>query len=235
MKKILIFVLLLLLTGCDVKYDLTITNKEKVIEEFKVYIDNEQIKEENSDIKDYLNYYANLYKSNQGYERFKISTKKSNPQSYFKISNSYSSLDSYISSLSYKSMFNSATIERVGDYITFTSSANAYLQNIKNDEIISEDSKYDSFKISIKFYNEVTSSNAEEVDKNNNIYTWIVSEDSATDYIYFRIGPKVKYNVIIKDYIKNNLAGIVVITSTIVLLSGIILYIVIKSKKNNEV
>ena len=235
MKKILILLILLCMTGCSVQYDLTITDKEEVKEKFVISIPNEKMLSEYSSVEEYLDYYSNLYLQNDGYDDFKIDTKKSKPNSYFTVKNNYKNLDEYVQSLSFKSMFNNATIERIGKYISFTTSKNAYLASLKNNDLISEEGKYDSFKISIKFYNEVTATNAEEVDEKNNIYTWIVSEDSATDYIYFKIGPKVKYGVVLMDYIQNNLASIIIITSTIVLLAVTITFIYIKSKKNNEV
>jgi len=235
MKKLLIFISLILLTGCSVNYDLTITDKEKVIEEFKVYVDNEEILSSYSTIDEYLDYYSNLYLSNQGYENFKVDTHKGKEVSYFEVKNEYKSLDEYISSVSFKSMFTSAEIERIGNYVSFRTSKNAYLESIRNGEVVSEDSRYESFKISIKFYNEVTASNADEVDEKNNIYTWVVSEEDDEDYIYFKIGPKVQYNVVIMDYIQNNLATIIIISSAVIILVSIIVFIYIKAKKNNEV
>lgn len=235
MKKILILLILLCMTGCSVQYDLTITDKEEVKEKFVISISNDKMLSEYSSVEEYLDYYSNLYLQNEGYEDFNIDTKKSKPNSYFTVNNNYKNLDEYVQSISFKSMFDNAMIERIGNYTSFTTSKNAYLSSLKKNDIISEESKYDSFKISIKFYNEVTASNAEEIDEDNNIYTWIVSEDSATDYIYFKIGPKVKYGVVLMDYIQNNLASIIIITSTIVLLAVTITFIYIKSKKNNEV
>lgn len=235
MKKFFIFCLLIFLTGCSVQYDLTITDKEKVVEKFKIYVDNEEILSSYSTIDEYLDYYSNIYSKNQGYQKYNITTKESKPASYFTVKNSYNSLDDYTKSLSFKSMFNTASIERVGKYVTFTTSKNAYLESIKNGDVISEEDQYENFKISIKFYNEVTDSNAEEVDEKNNIYSWIVSEDSKTDYIYFKIGPKVKYNVVIMDYIQNNLSTIIIISSAVLLLEIVVMFIFIKSKKNNEV
>ena len=75
------------------------------------------------------------------------------------------------------------------------------------------------------------------MNKSNNIYTWYVDEkrDADESYIYFKLGPKVKYLVKIKDIIINNLASIIVIGSTLLLIAGAILYIMYKNKKNNEI
>ena len=150
MKKIIYLLLLIIfLTGCDVKYDLVITDKEKIKETIYVYIDNKIINNNSMTIDEYLDYYSNLYLQQSGYKDLKIDTKKGDDISYFIAKRNYKSLDDYISSYTFKNMFNSANIERVGKYVSFTTSKNTYLENIKNDELISEQSKYKSFTISI--------------------------------------------------------------------------------------
>lgn len=236
MKKIIFCILMLLfLTGCDVQYDLVVTNKEKIRETIYVYVNNNIISNNSMSIDEYLDYYSNLYMSNPGYEGIKIDTKKGDKISYFVAKNEYNSLDDYVSSYTFKNMFNSATIERVGNYVSFTTSKNAYLESIKNDELISEQSKYNSFKISIKFYNKLANHNADEYDEKNNIYSWNINENSTKDYIYFKIGPDVRYDVMIKDFIQNNILVISVLGGILLISIIVILYVIIKIRKNNEI
>ena len=236
MKKIIFCILLLLiLTGCDVQYDLVITNNEKIRETIYVYVDNQIIENNSMSIDEYLDYYSNLYMNNPGYQGIEIDTKKGDTSSYFIAKNEYNSLDDYISSYTFKNMFNSATIERVGNYVSFTTSQNAYLESIKNDQLISEQAKYDSFKISIKFYNKLANHNADEVDEKNNIYSWNISEESTKDYIYFKIGPEIRYDVMIKDFFQNNILLISILGSILILIIIAVLYVIIKIRKNNEI
>ena len=73
MKKIIFCILMLLfLTGCDVQYDLVVTNKEKIRETIYVYVNNNIISNNSMSIDEYLDYYSNLYMSNPGYEGIKI-------------------------------------------------------------------------------------------------------------------------------------------------------------------
>ena len=236
MKKIVFGVLLLLiLTGCDVQYDLVVTNKEKITETITVSVDNQIIENNSMTIDEYLDYYSSLYENNPGYAGINIDTKKGDTYSSFIAKNEYSSLDDYITSYTFKNMFNSATIERVGSYISFTTKKNVYLENIKNDQLVSEQSKYDSFKISIKFYNKLANHNADEVDEKNNIYSWNIDENSTKDYIYFKISPDVRYDVMIKDIIQNNILLISIIGGISLLVIIFVLYVMIKMKKNNEI
>lgn len=235
MKKLILVLVIIFLTGCNVKYDLTITDKGEVKENFNVYIDNEEMLKEYSSVNEYLDYYSSFYKENQYNEGYLIKTKKSKPQSYFIVKNNYSSLEEYITSSTFLTMFNNATIDRTGKYVSFTTSINNYLENIKNDNLVSMDEANYTFEIRVKFYNEVVSSNADYIDKKNNIYVWNVDKNTTKNYIYFKTGPKVKYNIAIKDYFKNNLISIMIISLSIILLIGTGTFIYFKSKKNNEV
>lgn len=235
MKKIFIFFVILLLTGCNVHYDLTITNKEEVREKFYVFVDNNTIDNSNMSKDEYLDYYSNLYLQNSGYENYKVDTKKGENISSFVITRNYSNLNDYITSVSFKNMFNSARIEKIGSYTSFETSKNQFLENIKNDEIVSEDIKKNTYTINIKFYNEVVNHNADEIDEKNNIYTWIVNKDTTKDNLYFKIGPNVRYDVMIKDYIQNNLLTLIIVAIVVIVILISSLYIYIKIKKNNEI
>ncbi len=235
MKKVLLVLSILFLTGCSVDYNMTVTNKGEVREKFYVYVDNSKILKTSSSIDEYLDTYVTSYRKKQGNEKFSIKAKQRKNDSYFLVSRKYKTLEEYVVSNSFRSMFNSASVERNGKYTTFLTSKNAYLESIKNDDLISDAYKYESFKINIRFYNEVIDSNAAEVDKKNNIYTWYVKEDNEDSYIYFKIGPKVRYDAMLLDFVDNHLAAIITVSSIVAVILGAMSYLVIKSKKNNEV
>lgn len=235
MKKILPFFLILLVSGCSLKYDLTITDKKEVKEKFYLGVVNEEVTSYNYSIDEYLDHYKYIYSTSDNFKDYNIKTKKSNPQSYFIVNRNYKSIDDYIKSNSFLSMFDSATIESTDKYYEFKSGKNIYLSNLNNDSLLSETDKYDSVSISIKFYNEVVNSNADEVDKKNNIYTWYIDDNTTKDFIYFKTSKKVKYLVKIKDIIMDNILSITIISSIVIILLISIGYIVFKSKKNNEI
>lgn len=233
MKKVLAIISLILLTGCNCEYNLVITDKQEVKENFKIYINNNQIDSSFSSIDEYLDYYKNLYLENDGFNSYKIDAKKSTPNSYFIVNRKYKNLNDYVSSLTFKSMFYYANIEKIGKYTTFTTSENSYIASLK--EEIMQDNKFDSFTIKIKFYNEVVDSNADEIDLKNNIYIWNVNENDEENYIYFKTSSKVKYWIKFKDWIENNIISIIIVLSAAILVTVALAYICIKSKKNNEV
>ena len=110
MKKILPFFLILLVSGCSLKYDLTITDKKEVKEKFYLGVVNEEVASYNYSIDEYLDHYKYIYSTSDNFKDYNIKTKKSNPQSYFVVNRNYKSIDDYIKSNSFLSMFDSATI-----------------------------------------------------------------------------------------------------------------------------
>lgn len=235
MKKLLILILIIILTGCDINYDLVITDKGEVKEKFYIYIDNETIKNNSMSNDEYLDYYSNLYMNLDNYKNFKIKTKEGKTESYFIVTNNYNNLNDYIESYSFKNMFNRAILEQVGKYTSFQTTSNTFLQSIKNDELLSEENIKNKYIINIKFYTEVVNHNADKVDLKNNIYTWYVDSNTTKDNIYFKYGSKKRYDVIIKDIIERNLFVFITILSIVVILLTSIIYILIKGKKNNEI
>lgn len=237
MKKVLLVLCIILLTGCSGEYNLTITDKKKVEENLIISISNEEILETNSSVEEYLDHYKYVYSTAENFKGYEIKTKKSKPNSYFKVRRNYKDLEQYVKSNSFKSMFIYADILDTGKYLEFTSSRNDYIYNYQNNMLISEEDKYDSFDINIKFYNEVVEHNADEVDEKNNIYTWHVDVNRSADdsFIHFKLGPKVLYLVKLKDYIMKNIITVIFISSIFGVIALILLYILYKNKKNNEI
>lgn len=236
MKKLIILVtLLLFLSGCEIKYNLLITDEEKIKETISVNIPNETIANYNMSIPEFLDYYSNIYQQNEGYENFNITSKEGKSISSITATREYGSLDEYKNSYSFKSLFNTATIERIGKYVSFTTSENMFLQSIKNDELVESSEANKTYEISIKFYNEVANHNADKVDEKNNIYTWNINKNTTKDKIYFKIGPKVRYDVKIKDYITNHLFTIIFFGVLFISIIIVSLYFYIKIKKSDEI
>lgn len=235
MKKILILICVLLLTGCSVDYNLVITDKQEVREKFTVAIDNTSILERYDTIDEFLNYYTEYYPEIKGFEYYNIKGKKQNNNvTILKVNSKYNSLKEYTKSKGYISMFSNALVETQGKYTTFKSSENFYLKKLKSDTLMEGDIYYDEFKINIKFYNKVVSHNADIVDEKNNIYTWIVTKDNAKDTVEFKTSGEKRYDVIIKDYIENNIVATSIVGGLVLILiiGGIAFYI--NYRKNQE-
>lgn len=234
MKKIIILLCVLLLTGCSVDYNLVVTDKGEVRENFTIIVDNELALQRYETIDEFLNYYTEYYPQIKGFENYKIKGKDHGNYSTLKVSSKYNSLKEYTKSKSYISMFSNAVVEVQGKYTTFKSSKNFYLEKLNSDIVMEGEVLYDEFKINIKFYNKVVSHNADIVNEKDNIYTWIVTKNNAKDTIEFKTNSEKRYDVIIKDYIENNIVAISIggVLLLVVLIGGIIFYI--KYRKNQE-
>lgn len=234
MKKLLILLIsILIFTGCSVNYDIVITDKEQVNEKITVSIDNEYALKKASSVDEFLDYYSELYKSDKKYNKFK--TKKGKEESKFIVTNSYPNLEDFVNSNSFLTMFSDASIEKVGNYVTFKTSNNEYLKQLNSNEFIDEEFYYDDFKINIKFYNKVVNSNADSIDEKNNIYTWDITKNNPKEYITFRFSNQKRYDIIIKDWIMVNLVPIIIIGSLLVVIAGVGIYISIVRKKNDRI
>lgn len=235
MKKIILLILILLLTGCSVKYDVTITDTEKIKEKFVIPVEKDTMLKEFKTVDEYLDYYSNLYSSNYAYQDFTIKTKKGKKISNFVVEREYKNLDEYIISSSFKSIYDKANIERIGKYIKFTTTKNAYLASIEGDDYLDADFQYTDFKVNIRFFNKVVDSNADQIDEKNNIYTWDILSKGTDQYIMFKISDEKRYDVMFKDFVLNNLLAIIsfgiIITGAIIVL----IYINFERVKNNKI
>lgn len=234
-KKFLILFTALFLTGCSVDYNLVITDKRIVKENFEVTVNNSKMTENYSSVDEYLDYFSNMYKEMPGNEKYTIKTKKGTSFSSFIVSNQYANLNDYVESRSFNSMFDDAAITDVGSYVTFKTTKNVYLEMLNADYIIDENYYYDEFKINIKFYNNVVDHNADSVDASNNVYTWVVTSSNPKDYVYFKIDGKKRYDIIIKDIIQTHFIEFLVVGGVVVvaIIGG--LYFTIKIKRSNKI
>lgn len=227
--------ILICITGCSINADITITENKKVKEDIDISILNSDIISQGYSVDEYLDMYTSNPSNTTLYKDYSIKSKKSKNYSHIIIKKDYKELNEYIDSYTFKTLFDGAVIEDTGKYLTFHTTSNRY-SNYNPDEGSGDYIATSNYTVSIKFYNEVLDNNADKIDKSNNTYTWYFSDaDSSDSYIYFKLGPKVKYFVKFKDYIMNNILSIIVVASIIGIIAISILYIVYKSKKNNEI
>jgi len=233
MKKIIICLLVLLLTGCGVQCDLIITDDNMVKEKLTINVPDDRALLNFDSIDEFLNYYTKYYPKLDGFNDYTIKGKDKEGYVTLNVS-SEKHLNDYIKTKTYNAMFSSATVDIVGDYTTFKSTPNLYIENQKSEYFLEDLVYYDNFTINIQFYNKVINHNADMVDEKNNVYTWIVTKENPKEFISFKTSGEKRYDVIIKDFINSNkyllmiIGGIIFIAIT----SGIIFYT--NYQKNRE-
>ena len=218
MKKIFVLFILLLLCGCDVKYNIEFKN-DKVYEKFSIKLNNE--KEANS-IK-YFNtndLYASIIPDMIKYEKDVL---KDNDTTKFNYSYVYD-IDNYSNSMALSSCFKGYNILKEKNYYLITTSEGLKCMTSDYSTII------DNLDIVIETNHKLIDTNADEV--SNNKYVWHINKKNyKTKSIMLKVYQK-KYvfnykGEMTKKIIISALIAFVVLFSTI--------YILLKRKKSNKI
>ena len=214
MKKIFLILVLLLLSGCSVDYNLLYID-DKITENIILIVDNEsQIHElKKNDIYAIADVIS-LIKYNANYQ----SKKATYDYTY--------SLES----------FNRA------NYINQCFEAFGFVKQNEKEYIFSTSKGFkcmnysyipvDEYKVKITTNHEVIESNADIVKRNE--YIWQIDTSNAENKsIYIHFGDIKKRTIL--DLLYENMVSIIIIGSILLVVASTIGYIVVKSKKNNEI
>jgi len=236
MKKIkLVFLLFLIIfiSGCDADYNITVKSNGKIEE--KLILDFETSSLETTDPEKFLEDTIKSYKDSGVYVNYSITKKVGKQNSQVIIKREYNSLtdlkeNSEILSLAFENIliFNDYGVygfQTTGEY--------------KKDNIfgggISYEPTFNNITINAKSYNEIVETNASSCDKNTNICTWNLDEKIDEFYLQFKYNNSKRYDIIIKEYIKNTWPALTIIAIVIVVI--LVVYNVIKKRNSlsNEI
>lgn len=238
MKKIL-FILLLFSTaffaGCSASYDLIVDTDGSVKESFYGIAENEQILKYNDTIDTFLDSKIYSYENMDLYKPYIFSKKINKDSSYVKLERKYDSLESYIEIsplLDY--LFEKVMFLDENGVITFVTTGNFYYENIYPENPPDTSFYIDEIEINIIFYNKVISSNADNYDENTNKYTWIINEKTQQKGIEFKLSNEVRYDVVVKQFFKDNMMIFIVIGVIILAVSIITIAVTTKIKNRNN-
>lgn len=234
MKKISLLVViisLLLLSGCNIKYNLTVTDKGVVKEKAYFLQDNKNILENNDDINLYLEEKIAPYQT--VYSSYKYYKHKGLLKSYILVQKEYESLSNYATNSNlFKNLFERGEVTGTNNN-SFRTVGKFYYDKIYDDTV--DPTFYiNKIEINIRFYNNVLDNNADKVNKVTNTYTWIIDETTETKDIYFKTGTKVQYNAVIYQFITDNLIAVLITSGVIILALLITLMVRLKQIENNR-
>ena len=203
-KKIIILLFVILLTGCSGTYNLKFNDDLSIKEELNVEIPStEENKQKTLD----------LFKNNKINNK-KYSIKSSNNRLKIKYSEEYISIEDYIvNSNLYHLLFDSISYDKTDKYIE-VEAKNAL--DLKNNSIYKVNN-YDIslFQINLESTHKILSSNYDQ--KEGNIYSWTIDENTKEKEINFKIST---------DYYKNKIVYLVplIIIGLVIVISFIYLY-----------
>lgn len=236
-KLIFIFLIcLIVLTGCNVKYNSVIYSKNKIVENIEINIPNsyfdvtskEEIEEE-----------VKAIKTNPIFKKYKIISKQKKDNVIINFSKKYNSLSEYSKSIFYKELFESVTVienelysffETVGDYYH----DKIYGSSLPEAEFDSNDTKLKNITVKIQLMNKVLETNADKKNEKDNIYTWQLKPGRMEKSIFLKFSHKKRYDVLIKTFIKENIILFILIVSISILIAIILLYYIFKSNWENR-
>ena len=217
LKKILILFILLLLCGCDVKYNIEFKD-DKVYENFSILLNNNT---ESNSIK-YFNT-NDLYVSiTPDMIKYKKDVLKENNNTKFNYSYVYD-IDSYNNSMALSSCFKGYNVLKEKNYYLVTTSEGLKCMTSDYSTII------DNLDIVIETNHKLIDTNADEV--SNNKYIWHVNKKNyQTKSIMLKVYQK-KY---VFNYKGEMTKKIIIAASIIFVILFSLIYILLKRKKSNK-
>ncbi len=203
-KKIIILLFVILLTGCSGTYNLKFNDDLSIKEELNVEIPSTEENKQKT---------LELFKNNKINNK-KYSIKSSNNKLKIKYSEEYISIEDYIvNSNLYHLLFDNISYDKTDKYIE-VEAKNAL--DLKNNSIYKVNN-YDIslFQINLESTHKILSSNYDQ--KEGNIYSWTIDENTKEKEINFKIST---------DYYKNRIVYLVplIIIGLVMVISFIYLY-----------
>lgn len=211
-KKIIILLFVILLTGCSGTYNLKFNDDLSIKEELNVEIPSTEENKQKT---------LELFKNNKINNK-KYSIKSSNNKLKIKYSEEYISIEDYIvNSNLYHLLFDNISYDKTDKYIE-VEAKNAL--DLKNNSIYKVNN-YDIslFQINLESTHKILSSNYDQ--KEGNIYSWTIDENTKEKEINFKIST---------DYYKNRIVYLVPLIIIILVIGISFIYLYNRIRKTNR-
>lgn len=232
MKKIKIFLFIctiFFLSGCSIEYDLTINNdltvNEKVVATEKTKRMESLTKQKG---KQAVNYLFNMFKRDD--EDITITSMEDEYNTIATAITSHDDISDYSSKFT-SDVFEKVNVTKEDNVVSFSAEQTKSLSNDSSYSLL-----YDDITVNLVIPFEVVSNNADKV--NGNKYTWNISKKSDLKTISFsyKEGSKTdSINININDETYNINYWLIIGISFFVIISLIVIFVIIKNKKNNVV
>lgn len=226
-KFIVCFCCLLLLTGCNADINLIVSDNGKVINNTKITVEKsfmDSLYNNTTEIKNYYNSLISEYDKN-----VKLNVKYDNDLVVASLKN-----DSKINNLKgiYEVILYNVEINDNSYVIKTKDLKNYFSPDLEID--VEKEGLLESLNINIQFFNKVISSNSDYKNDSKNTFTWTFSPNDFDKTIEFTLSDEKRYDIII-PYLLNKYIGLVILLIIVVTIAIGILFIVQKSKKENQI
>lgn len=232
-KVLVLFIMIFILSGCTLDYNTTINSDGTVKENVIITFDNNEI-DSSININDYLDERMNSITSDPTYSMYTAKKNIGKENSSITFTRKYSSLLDYKSSPILQIGFNEVVISDEIDGTSFKT-----IGNYNKNDVFGADTEpeptFDKVTIKYKFMNDITNYNSTIFDKDENTITYELTEKTDEFYMQFKCNNSKRYDIIIKEYLKDNIVGIIISALLIVTVIVIISVIRKKSLESNRI
>lgn len=239
--KFLIVLLCLILTGCRIDYNLKITDKNKFVEKTDIMayfpngnsISNEP-GEEGYDIAEVLRSDAREYLNTLSYSGYNLINIESTNYKGVRVSRTFDGAVSYNYNMLVKNLYDEFSVDLSDDIVTISA------KGLNREKV---ESRYemmgmvlDNSSINIELPYKVLENNADEIDKNKNIYTWNIDKNTTEKDILLKYDSSNVYALNMKTIgTKVNMTVVyVILVFLIIIIVGYFVYSYIKRIYENR-
>ena len=229
MKKMLILLFLMFVTGCNIDYNATIYHNKKIREECKFTEENAFILKYNEDISLFLNSKMDPYK--QYFDSYKFMKKINKDNSYVLMKKTNQNLDEFKTTTILNQLYEFIIIEENNNQFSFK------FLNLVDDVSNNPDSNFymDDIRIKIRLHNKVIESNADNIDEKKNTLEWVITQTDKEKNILFKLDHKKRYDIILIDMFLLNKDTIIPICVTLIIILSVLFYFYLRYKKNSSI
>ncbi len=226
-KKIIIVFIIFIVSGCSVKYNLTI-NQDGSVNETVVAQENTKKMESMTRLKgdNAVNYLYKMF--NRGDSNISISSVSDTYNTTATAVKIHNSIDEYASNFK-SDVFDNINLTKENDNINIETNQSKLLGNNSNYSLL-----YDEIEVNIKVPYEVVSNNADKV--SGSTYSWNINKNTGLKNIklsYIEGNKKNNINIKLNDKTFNISYVVISISGIILVLLILVLMVYRKNRKNN--
>lgn len=230
-KKILLAIIILfIMSGCSVKYELEITKDLKVNEKISIKENNDTFTRVGTTNKLYISTMAETYRNNDRYKLYEIKEDYNKEQSGIEATKKNKTLQDYqLNNGVKKTLFGFIVLKEEKNQVTFLAT------EYRGEQFFVESNRgeieYDDVQVDIKLPFEVKEHNSDKYDEEKGIYTWYFDKTSKDKEIKLVFNRKVSLKKQFLRILKQNWYLFAIIPALLLF----ILLIFIRHKRVNKI
>jgi len=209
-----LLVLIFIITGCNIDYELLITSDKKYHEKIGFTINRNAYEGDENEVRKVLEEEIEKYELFPEYQGYDYSYNIDSREITILIEKEHETFLEYKSSPFYQQIYEGFFVVEDEYYDIETYGA---IHDINRGIANTSPFFVNNLIVNIKSHNNVVSSNAHKENNGSNIYTWKFDHNRATDSIKLTLDYSKRYDIIILDFL---MANLLIIIMTLILLVG---------------